>query len=92
MGFKCERESSVVYEFETLTSIALFGFLLSFYTNPWINEVGYQSAYGSMAAIAAAVLVFWIPLFFWGKTIRHATWHWPVLSYIQWADDREVGE
>jgi hypothetical protein len=71
---------------------SLFGFLLSFYTNPWVTEAGYQNAYGVMAAISAAVILLWIPLFLWGKTIRHVTWHWPIISYIHWSDDREVGE
>ncbi|KAJ3518801.1 hypothetical protein NM208_g14376 [Fusarium decemcellulare] len=71
---------------------AMFGFLLSFYTNPWINKSGYQVAYGTMAGIAAVVLVLWIPFYVWGKRIRHATWNWPFVSYIHWDDDREVGE
>jgi hypothetical protein len=69
-----------------------FGFLLSFYTNTWVAEAGYLNAYGTMAAISAAVLLCWIPLFFWGKKIRHVTWQWRVISYIHWSDDREVGE
>jgi len=71
---------------------SMFGFLLSFYTNPWINVSGYQDAFGAMAGIAAAVLVCWIPLYLWGKHIRHVTWHWPLISYVYWDDDREVGE
>ncbi|KAL2129075.1 hypothetical protein VTI74DRAFT_8267 [Chaetomium olivicolor] len=71
---------------------SLFGFLLSFYTNMWVAEAGYVRAYGTMAAISAAVLLCWIPLYFWGKKIRHATWKWRVVSYIHWRDDREVGE
>ncbi|KAH8196873.1 hypothetical protein TruAng_008955 [Truncatella angustata] len=71
---------------------SMFGFLLSFYTNPWVEQSGYLNAYGAMAGIAAAVLLMWIPLYIWGKAIRHTTWHWPLLSYIHWDDDREVGE
>ncbi|KAK0731675.1 major facilitator superfamily domain-containing protein [Lasiosphaeris hirsuta] len=71
---------------------SLFGFLLSFYTNTWVAQSGYQDAYGVMAAIAAAVILMWVPLFVWGKRVRHATWSWPVISYIHWDDDREVGE
>ena len=71
---------------------SLFGFLLSFYTNNWVTEAGYQTAYGIMAAIAAIVVLFWIPLFWLGKGIRHVTWQWPFISYIHWGDDREVGE
>ncbi|KAH8889562.1 MFS general substrate transporter [Thozetella sp. PMI_491] len=71
---------------------SMFGFLLSFYTNNWVAESGYQDAYGVMAALSAAVILCWVPLYFWGKAIRHATWNWPVISYIHWGDDREVGE
>lgn len=72
---------------------SLFGFLLSFYTNPWVAEAGYQTAYGTMAGISAAVLVLWLPLYIWGKSLRRATWSWPVVgAAVHWADDREVGE
>jgi hypothetical protein len=71
---------------------ALFGFLLSFYTNPWIAEVGYQAAYGELAIIAVFVLLLFIPLYIWGKRIRHATWHWSILNFVHWDEDREVGE
>ncbi|GAP83480.1 putative MFS transporter [Rosellinia necatrix] len=71
---------------------SLFGFLLSFYTNPWVEEVGYLTAYGTMAAIAAGVLLLWIPLYFWGSSLRQRTWRWRLISYIHWTNDREVGE
>ncbi|KAI0430238.1 major facilitator superfamily domain-containing protein [Xylaria sp. FL1042] len=71
---------------------SLFGFLLSFYTNPWVEEAGYMNAFGTMAAISAVVLLFWIPLYFWGSSLRHRTWKWRLISYIHWTSDREVGE
>jgi hypothetical protein len=90
-GFKCKC-STWQYFIYTDVGPAAFGFLLSFYTNPWIDEVGYRNAYGSMAGIAAAVLLCWIPLYVWGKQIRHATWKWRVTSIVKWDEDREVGE
>jgi MFS family permease len=69
-----------------------FGFLLSFYTNPWVEKSGYQDAYGTMAAISAACILLTGPMFLWGKKIRHATWSWPVIASVHWHDDREVGE
>jgi hypothetical protein len=72
--------------------IAAFGFLLSFYTNPWIAQSGYLNAYGEMAGISAAILILWIPLYIWGKKIRHATWKWGIIKYAHWDEDREVGE
>jgi hypothetical protein len=72
---------------------AVFGFLLSFYTNPWVAQVGYKAAYGQMAAIAAVVLLMSIPLYVWGKRVRISTLDWRMFaSIIRWADDREVGE
>ncbi|KAF7193306.1 putative MFS-type transporter [Pseudocercospora fuligena] len=70
-----------------------FGFLLSFYTNPWIEKSGYQNAFGAMAGISAAVLVCWIPFFVFGKRIRHASLKWPIIQRaVKWSVDREVGE
>ncbi|KAH8688412.1 major facilitator superfamily domain-containing protein [Ilyonectria robusta] len=70
-----------------------FGFLLSFYTNPWIAKSGYVTAFGSMAGISAAVISFWVVFYFFGKRIRHATWEWGfVEKLVHWHDDREVGE
>ncbi|KAJ0416733.1 major facilitator superfamily domain-containing protein [Aspergillus carlsbadensis] len=79
----------------TVTQLAFkscFGFLLSFYTNPWIEKSGYTAAYGAMAGISGGCLLFFIPLFFWGKSIRQAAMKWPVVQFVFWKDDREVGE
>ncbi|KAK7514488.1 major facilitator superfamily domain-containing protein [Phyllosticta citriasiana] len=70
-----------------------FGFLLSFYTNPWINKDGYERAFGAMAGICGAVILGFVPLYFYGKRIRHATWKWRIVrSLVHWDQDREVGE
>ncbi|GAM35792.1 hypothetical protein TCE0_017f04389 [Talaromyces pinophilus] len=69
-----------------------FGFLLGFYTNPWVDKDGYNIAYGEMAAICGAVLMCWIPLFIWGKKLREMTLSWRVMGWVQWDVDREVGE
>jgi len=71
---------------------ACFGFLLSFYTNPWIQKSGYAGAFGEMAGISAAILIMWIPFYFYGKRIRHASLEWKVLRWVKWNLDREVGE
>ncbi|EGX94075.1 MFS transporter [Cordyceps militaris CM01] len=71
---------------------SLFGFFLSFETNPWINKSGYQNTYGAMAGISAAVIIMWIPLYLGGKALRTRTWRWRIMSLVRWADDREVGE
>ena len=72
--------------------IAAIGFLLSFYINPWIESSGYVTAFGTLAGIQAAILLMWVPLYIWGKTIRHATLKWEVMKGVRWDDDREVGE
>ncbi|KAM5349872.1 hypothetical protein ACJ41O_006377 [Fusarium nematophilum] len=70
-----------------------FGFLLSFYTNPWIAQDGYARAFGAMAGISGATMMFWVVLYFFGKRIRHATWHWGFIRRLaHWHEDREVGE
>ena len=72
---------------------ACFGFLLSFYTNPWIAKSGYAAAFGEMAAISGAVLLMWIPFYLFGSHLRHATLKWHVLTtLVGWSEDREVGE
>ncbi|PYH92412.1 MFS transporter [Aspergillus ellipticus CBS 707.79] len=68
------------------------GFLLSFYTNPWIDESGYEAAFGAMAGISGGCLLFFIPLYFWGKSIRISSMKWPFVQFVFWKDDREVGE
>lgn len=79
----------------TITKLAFkscFGFLLGFYTNPWVTKHGYAVAYGEMAAISGGVLLLWIPLYFWGKQVRIATLNWRIMKYVRWDEDREVGE
>ena len=72
--------------------LAAFGFLLSFYTNPWIDSAGYVNSFGALAGICAAVLIFWIPFYFWGKHIRVWSLGWRVMRGVHWGADREVGE
>lgn len=68
-----------------------FGFLLSFYANPWIQEIGYTKAFGSMAGISSAILMLWVPLYIWGKQVRRATMKWDLMTKtIGWNEDREV--
>ncbi|KAH6684663.1 major facilitator superfamily domain-containing protein [Halenospora varia] len=70
-----------------------FGFLLSFYTNPWVEKSGYLGAYGAMAGISGALLLGVIPFYFFGHTIRNTTWRWALIrKFVHWNDDREVGE
>jgi hypothetical protein len=46
-----------------------------------------------MAGISGAVLLMWVPLFFWGRKVRHTTFKWRIIqNLMQWDKDREVGE
>ncbi|KAE8138805.1 major facilitator superfamily domain-containing protein [Aspergillus pseudotamarii] len=72
---------------------AAFGFLLSFYTNPWINLEGYSKAFGEMACIAGVIILIAVPFYYWGRAVRHRTWKWRIMEqYGRWGADRDVGE
>ena len=45
-----------------------------------------------MGGIAAGINILWIVFYVWGKQIRHATLQWRMFSWIDWKEDREVGE
>jgi MFS family permease len=78
---------------EALTAIlaykAAIGFLLSFYTNEWVARQGYQNAYGEMAAISAGLILFFLPLYYFGKRIRVSSLNWRATQYIKWHADRD---
>lgn len=87
MPLQCSKEQM------TNSTIAAFGFLLSFYTNPWIEEEGYARSFGAMAGISAAIIILWIPMYIWGQKMRVATLKWSIIqSLLRWDKDREVGE
>ncbi|KAJ5746508.1 major facilitator superfamily domain-containing protein [Penicillium odoratum] len=71
---------------------AAFGFLLFFYTNPWIAKDGFLTSTGAMAGILGAVILGGIPMYIWGKQIRHSTLRWRVMDIVRWNEDRETGE
>jgi hypothetical protein len=50
----------------------MFGFLLSFLTNPWIDAAGYELAFSEMASISGGVLLFFVPFYFFGRQIRNS--------------------
>jgi hypothetical protein len=46
-----------------------------------------------MAGISGGVLLFWIPMYIWGRRVRQATWSWGFIEKtVHWHKDREVGE
>ncbi|KAF5002469.1 hypothetical protein FDECE_10628 [Fusarium decemcellulare] len=73
--------------------LSLLGFLLSFYTNPWIDADGYAAAFGAMAGIIGGIISLGFLVYAYGKRIRHDTWKWSFIENLaHWDKDREVGE
>lgn len=68
---------------------SVVGFILSFYTNQWVQGQGYQNAYGEMAGISAFFLVMFVPLAIWGKRIRQNSLEWRSTRIIRWNQDRD---
>ena len=97
-AFKCEfrLSSPQVPDHIVLTRLrptAAFGFLLSFYTNPWIAQAGYVKAFGAMAGISGGIIALWLVFYFFGNKIRHVSWEWGFIKKLaHWNEDREVGE
>jgi hypothetical protein len=65
---------------------------MSFYANPWVERDGYAGAFGTMAGFSFFILALWIPLYVWGKRIRHATLKWRIMNLVHWDADRDMGE
>jgi hypothetical protein len=59
----------------------LFAFGFSYGAIPWINRSGYQNAFGAMAGIQIGLMAFGLPLWYWGKQIRHKSVTWKVVSW-----------
>ncbi|KAJ5494933.1 MFS transporter [Penicillium diatomitis] len=85
--FKCNVKSLMM----VFTS-SLFGFLLSFYTNVWIQEQGYQQAFGEMAIISGVIFLGLFIFYFFGGFLRRWSWEWSIMKLVHWEGDREVGE
>jgi hypothetical protein len=57
-----------------------------------VDRDGYAGAFGAMAAFSFVILALWVPLYVWGKRIRHATLKGRVMRLVHWDSDRETGE
>jgi len=91
--YKTSNLQKPVYSYLRLLQTAAFGFLLSFYTNPWIAESGYARSFGAMAGISGGAILMWVPMYVFGRRIREASWNWAFVRRLaHWDDDREVGE
>lgn len=65
---------------------AIFGYALSWGTNDWIASQGYQNAFGQMAAICAAFLLLWIPMYYYGERLRHRSYEWRLMKALLWSE------
>lgn len=73
--------------------IAIFGFLLSFYVNNWVQKSGYMVVFAILAGVSATVFLSTIVFWFAGDKLRQGTWKWGfVKRFLHWHPDREVGE
>lgn len=59
----------------------VFGFGFSYGVIPWIQRVGFQRAFCSMVGIHCAIVLLGIPLYYWGKWIRHKSATWKVINW-----------
>ena len=61
----------------------VFGFGFSYAIVPWINSFGYKRLYGTMAGIEYAVILLGLPLWYFGKKIRHITASWKIILRLK---------
>jgi hypothetical protein len=59
----------------------LFSFGFIYGIIPWITLSGFQSAFGTMVGIQCGILLLGVPLWYWGKEIRHKSASWKVVMY-----------
>ena len=59
----------------------MFAFGFSYGVIPWLTRSGFQAAFGEMVGIQTGVVLFAIPLFVYGKQIRHKSAGWKVISW-----------
>lgn len=60
-----------------LKNVVCFGFLYAIV--PWVDEVGYVAAFGTMAGVYVAVCALAIPVALYGQRIRHVTAEWRII-------------
>ena len=59
----------------------LFAFGFAYAIVPWVTGDGYKGSFGAMAGIQMAVMLFGIPLYYYGKQIRHKSAGWKIIAY-----------
>ena len=59
----------------------IFAFGFAYGIVPWVTLNGYGGAFGAMAGIQFGLLLFGIPLWYYGKQIRRISGGWKVILY-----------
>lgn len=62
-----------------LKNVFAFGF--SYGIVPWVARNGFGGAFSIMVGIQCGVVLFGLPLWYYGKRIRHASAKWKVISW-----------
>jgi len=62
-----------------LKNVFAFGF--SYAIVPWIEASGYIGIYSTLAGIQFGTILLGVPLWYWGKQIRHATAKWKLIMW-----------
>jgi hypothetical protein len=60
-----------------LKTIVAFG--VSFGVVPWVDSFGYQKTFGTMVGIQCGILLLGLPLWYFGKQIRHKSASWKII-------------
>jgi hypothetical protein len=56
-----------------------FSFGFSYAIVPWLMQDGYATTFGVMVAVNSAVLLLGVPLYFYGKQVRHKAAGWKII-------------
>ena len=59
----------------------VFGFGFGYAVYPFIARSGWNHFWGTMTGIQAAVILLGIPLYFYGKQIRHLSARWNLIIW-----------
>jgi hypothetical protein len=59
----------------------IFGFGFSYAVIPWITATGYVDTFVAMAFILFGLILFGLPLWYWGKKIRDLTARWKIVLW-----------
>jgi hypothetical protein len=59
----------------------VFGFGFGYAIIPWIGAWGFSGAFGATATIYFLSVLLGIPLYYWGKRIRHASAKWRLIMW-----------